>query len=248
MDNTSLGDRIKAYEDCYRTYLPKRLPLILRLDGVHFHSYVKGCKKPFDQNLIDAMNETAMYLCKNIQGTKMAYLQSDEISLLMYNADFESEGWFGGNHQKIISVSAALASSYLTSISDKIFGKTKLAQFDSRCFIVPMDEVVNALEWRQQDASRNSIQMLARSLYSHKECNNKNQSQLQEMCFQKGHNWNDLPTYQRRGRCVVKSATTKTGFNPKTGETIQTERTDWVIDNEIPIFHKDREYIDKYLK
>ncbi len=89
--------------------------------------------------------------------------------------------------------------------------------------------------------------MLARSLYSHRECNDKNCSELQELCFQKGINWNDCPTFQKRGRCLVKTKVVKEGQNPKTGEAILSERTEWIVDNNIPIFSDDRNYIEKYL-
>ncbi len=248
MDKTSLGDRIKHnYEDVYRLFLPNRLPIIIRLDGRSWHQYVKGCQKPFDQKLIDALNETAIYLCSNIQGAKFAYLQSDEISLLIYNPNFETEGWFNNNFQKMISVAAAMASSYFTSISHHVFGKTKIAQFDARAFVVPADEVVNVFEWRQQDATRNSIQMMARSIYSHSECNNKNCNELQELIFQKNVNWNDLPTAFKRGRCIIKKDQIIETQNPKTGEIFKTSRSKWSVDNEIPIFHKDRNYIEQFV-
>lgn len=233
----SLGDRLKGYEDAYRIHLPNKLPIIIRLDGKGWHNYLKGCDKPFDASVIHCMNDTAIYLCKNIQGVKFCYLQSDEISLLIYNSGFESQGWFDNNIQKMVSVSSGLASSYFTSISNRIFPETKLAQFDARCFIVPLDEIVNAFIWRQQDATRNSVQMLSRSLYSHKECNNKNISELQELCFKKGINWNNLPTSFKRGRCITKQQYQK--------EDVMRSR--WIVDNEIPIFSQDRNYIEKYI-
>jgi tRNA(His) guanylyltransferase len=245
----SLGDRIKQnYEDTYRLFLPARLPLVLRIDGRSFHAYTKGLERPFDERLIDCLNETAIYLCQQIQGTKLAYLQSDEISLLIYQPDFHSQVWFGGNLQKMVSVAAGMASAYFTSISNNIFVEPKLATFDCRAFIVPLDEVVNTFEWRQQDATRNSIQMVARANFSHKQCNDKTCNQLQEMLFQeKGINWNDLPISQKRGRCIIKQKATKPAFNHKTGEEILAERMEWVIDNEPPIFHLDRSYIERLL-
>src|SRR5687767_7520825 len=107
MSKDSLGDRMKTFEDSFRNYLPIRMPVIMRIDGKAFHSYTKGCKKPFDENLIDVMNETAMYLCKNIQGTQLAYVQSDEISLLLNNYQtIDTQSWFENNIQKMVSVSA----------------------------------------------------------------------------------------------------------------------------------------------
>lgn len=247
-DNSSLGDRMKGYEDAYRFYLPNRMPVILRLDGKAFHSYTKGLERPFDQRLIDCLNETAIYLCKNTQGTKLAYLQSDEISLLIYQPDFKSQAWFDGNLQKMVSVAASMASGYFTSISHRIFGITKPAIFDCRAFVVPLDEVVNSLEWRMQDATRNSVQMVARANFSHKRCNDKTCAELQEMLFQeKGINWSNLPISQKRGRCIIKQKSLKPAFNPKTETEIVVERTEWIIDNEPPIFHQYRGYIEKLL-
>jgi tRNA(His) 5'-end guanylyltransferase len=248
MSNDSLGDRMKSYEDAYRISLPIRMPLIIRIDGKAFHSYTKGCQRPVDNNLLNCMNETAAYLCKNIQNVQLAYVQSDEISLLLVNyKELDSQSWFDNNLQKIVSISSALASSYFTSISDKIFGKIKLAQFDARAFVLPKEDVCNYFLWRQQDATRNSVQMLARSLYSHKECDNKNNSELQELCWQKGINWNDCPAFQKRGRCLIKTFKPKTVENPKTLEKITVDRSEWTVDNEIPVFSQNRMYIDNYV-
>lgn len=246
--NDSLGTRIKNYENSYRIKLPIRLPLILRLDGCHFHTYTKGLNRPFDDKLINCMNETAKFLCQNIQGCQISYVQSDEISLLLNNfKTLDTQSWYDNNLQKMASVSAAMASAKFTSISDTIFGKTKLAMFDSRVFLLPKEEVCNYFIWRQQDSTRNSVQMLARSLYSHKECTDKNNAELQELCFQKGINWNNCPTTQKRGRCIVKNQNMKSGFNKLSGLVEKALRSAWVVDDNIPIFTQDRNYIEKYL-
>lgn len=245
----SLGDRVKSYyEDAYRIHLPRRMPVMLRLDGKSFHSYTKGCQRPFDQNLIHCLNQTAKYVCDNIQGAKIAYIQSDEISILLNNyGEINTQSYFDNNLQKIVSVTAALASSYFTSVSDKIFGKIKLAQFDCRAFVVPKEEVNNAFLWRQLDCTRNSIQMLARSLFSHKECNYKNTSQLKEMCLQKSVDWNLLSNAQKHGRCITKISILKECKNPKTNEITIAERSEWFVDNYIPLFSQEPNYIEKYL-
>jgi len=264
MSNDSLGDRMKSYEDCYRTHLPIRMPVILRIDGKAFHSYTKSCKKPVDEGLVECMNDTAIELCKQVQGCRLAYVQSDEISLLLTNYQtVDTQSWFDNNLQKMVSISAAIASVTFTENSYKVWGFkefedeneylrhfpiTKSAYFDSRAFVMPKEDVVNYFLWRQQDATRNSVQMLARSLYSHKECHDKNNSQLQEMIFQKGINWNDCPTSQKRGRCIVKKfVESRVAFNPKTSETVHVDRSEWTVDNEIPIFSADRDYIGQYL-
>ena len=230
-----LGDRIKLYEAAYDAVLVARLPIIIRVDGKAFHSYTKQCEHPFDAKLFDVMLRTATELCKQVQGTQVAYAFSDEISLLVHPyKSFESQPWMGGRLQKVCSVAAGIASATFTVNSHHIFGECRPAVFDARAFVLPESDVCNYFLWRQQDASRNSVQMLARSMYSHRECHDKNGSQLQEMCFQKGTNWNDVPTRWRRGACIVK----KTDALGHRG---------WVADLEIPLFNETRGYINDHL-
>jgi tRNA(His) guanylyltransferase len=263
MSQDSLGDRMKSYEDCYRTHLPIRMPVIMRIDGKAFHTYTRGCKRPVDSGLVECMNLTAIELCKQVQGCQIAYVQSDEISLLLTNyQDIDTQSWFDNNLQKMVSISASIASVTFTMNSDKIWGsdvvdsqagdlidipRFRSAYFDSRIFVLPKEDVCNYFLWRQQDATRNSVQMLARSLYSHKELDCMDNSELQEAIFHKGINWNDCPVPQKRGRCIVKIKTMKEGRNPKTGEVFQSERSEWVVDNNIPIFSQDRKYIEQYV-
>lgn len=264
MSKDSLGDRMKIYEGAYRATLPIRMPVVIRIDGKAFHTYTKGCKKPVDQGLVDCMNTTAIELCKSVQGCQLAYVQSDEISLLLVNyQDVNSQAWFDNNVQKMVSIAASIASVTFTMNSYKIWAPKTWAEvdpgagpmsesdfnssayFDARAFILPKEDVTNYFLWRQQDATRNSVQMLARTLYSHKECTDKNNSELQEMIFNKGINWNDCSTTQKRGRCITKQITSKVAHNPKSGESVMALRKEWIIDNEIPIFSQDRSYIDK---
>jgi tRNA(His) guanylyltransferase len=126
-------------------------------------------------------------------------------------------------------------------------GTIKPAMFDSRAWVLPKEEVCNYFLWHQQDATRNSIQMLARSIFSHKQCDHKNNSQLQEMLFQKEIKWNDCPTEQKRGRCVVEKLLPKNMMDPKTGELGHALRSEWIVDNEIPVLSQDRQYIEQYL-
>lgn len=222
-----LGDRMKSYyEGRTRTFLPRRTFTIIRIDGKAFHTYTRGLKRPFDQELIDDMDATTKFLCENIQGAKLGYVQSDEISILL--TDFEkntTDAWFDGNIQKMCSISASLATSKfnqlralryikkkfddgITNVTYRymdLFEEVKQAFFDSRVFTIPHEEeVINYFIWRQQDATRNSISAVAQSLYSHKELHGKDVDGMQELIFQKGQNWNDYPIGQKRGRSVVK--------------------------------------------
>lgn len=102
----NLGDRMKIfYENITRIFLPRRTYTIIRIYGKAFHTYTKGLDRPFDDKFVNDMDETACYLCKNIQGAKFAFVQSDEISILL--TDFDSlttSAWFDGNIQKMVSV------------------------------------------------------------------------------------------------------------------------------------------------
>jgi len=134
---------------------------------------------------------------------------------------------------------------YLTKISSA-YSKAaeKGATFDARCFNIPKEEVTNLLYWRQSCASRNSVQMVGQANFSHKELQNKTCSDIQDMLMtQKGINWNELPTHQKRGSCCIKTLESVSDSEEnKNG----TKRLHWIIDTEIPIFRGEgREYIDK---
>lgn len=109
----SLGDRMKCYENVTRHYLTRRMPVVIRLDGVAFHTFTKGFQKPFDELLWCTMIETMQRLCKDVQNCVIGYTQSDEITLVLVDYyDLNTDVWFGNNIQKICSVIAARASVY----------------------------------------------------------------------------------------------------------------------------------------
>jgi tRNA(His) guanylyltransferase len=243
LDKTTLGTRIKEnYENRTKSFLTRRIPTIIRLDGKSFHTYTKDLNKPFDEGLIEDMQNTTKYLCENIQGCKLGYTQSDEITLVLTDYDtLETDAWFNYSVQKMTSISASIATAKFNQLRVKRFyeeskatttsyANNKLAFFDSRVFQIPeKEEVVNCLIWRQRDAEKNSICMLAQSLYSHKELFKKNGNIMQEMCFQKGHNWNDLHFSKKRGSFIIKIE-------------VDVNRTKWKV-VETPIFSKDRNSI-----
>lgn len=248
----SLGDRMKNYyENAYRMHLTRRTPVIIRIDGCHFHTFTRGMKKPYDMVLKKAMWNTAIYLCEHIQNARLAYVQSDEISILLvdYNK-FTTSAWFDNNIQKMASVSASMATMsfnrlfameseeathYPPSISEKEFRmyreKWDSATFDSRVFNIPESEVCNYFIWRQQDATRNSIETLGRCYFSQKELNGVNCNGIQDkLMTKKNINWNDAPTFFKRGICVKKL------------------QGGWILDMNIPIFTQDREYVERNLE
>lgn len=79
------------------------------------------------------------------------------------------------------------------------------AMFDSRCFNIPKEEVVNLVYWRQLDAIRNSIQSHGQSKFSHKELMNKNTKQVKEMLKAAGYDWDTIPICTQRGISCLKA-------------------------------------------
>jgi tRNA(His) 5'-end guanylyltransferase len=243
MDKTSLGDRMKDYEACSQSTLLRRTPVIIRVDGKAFHTFTKQfdtSKDPFNDIMHNAMTRTAQAMMQFMQNAQIAYTQSDEISILLRDWDkHETQQWFGGKLQKVVSVSAAMATGYfnffLEDYQDAHYvGAVPL--FDSRAFQLPKEEVANYFIWRQQDATRNSVQMLGRHYFSHKEMNGKNVSEIQDMLMtQHNVNWNDIDTWKKRGTCVIP--------NPNRFDSSSA----WYQDEEIPIFTKDRDYIESRL-
>lgn len=237
----SLGDRMKEfYEDRTRYLLQRRTYTIIRIDGKAFHTYTKGLNKPFDDSLMEDMDNTAAYLCKNIMGSKFAFVQSDEISLLLTDFDtLDTQAWFDNNLQKMCSVSASMATSEFNKLRKIRFQdfNYKEAQFDSRIFQIPTKtEVGNYFIWRQQDTVRNSISSVAQNLYSSKQLHGKNASEMQEMIFQKGINWNEYKSKYKRGRVIYK----------KEFELKESIRTKWVP-VETPIFTQERVFLDSLI-
>ena len=260
-----LGNRMKEfYENRTKYKLPRRTNTMIRLDGKAFHTFTRGFDKPFDKSLSDAMDNTAKALCENIQGAVMAYVQSDEITILLTDyMKLTTDAWFDGNIQKIVSVSASMATGYFNTFINVNNDEERLiAFFDSRTFTIPYrEEVINNFIWRQQDAVRNSISMVAQSLYSHKELNGVKTNEMQELCFQKGVNWNDIDEGWKRGRMIIKDLIKKRVGDEigrmllekdderllRTDNGYFLNSTGWVIKPAID-FNKERDFFDQYLQ
>ena len=266
----SLGNRMKDYENCYRIYLPKRQAVIVRIDGRAFHSFTKGFNRPYDALFAKCMWETTKQLCENIGGCVFGYTQSDEISLVLVDyKNINTEPWFGNNLQKIVSISASMATYFFKenfeeAIRDEYLDwyttgtvgdekekllnqhsnayNNKLCIFDARAFIVPRNEVVNCLYWRQLDCVRNSIQSAGQANFSTRQLFGVKCDELQEKLFQeKNINWaRDYPAWFRNGVAIYKQ--------PR--EIYHREiiiRDKWFLDTEIPMFSQNPDFINKWV-
>jgi len=187
------------------------LPVIIRLDGNRFSKFTKGLAKPFDMGMVSLMQDTAEYLLKETNAI-ISYVQSDEITLILYSDNRKSSIFNDGKKQKIVSKLTGLCVNYFNE-RRKFYlpDHNKVANFDCRIFQTPtLQDATLQLLWREQDATRNSILGLAYSLFSHNEVMNLNTSQLQDkMMLEKGVNWNDLDATLKRGTYFKRSSITR---------------------------------------
>lgn len=213
-----LGDRMKAYEETFRNVLPVRMPAVIRLDGKAFHTLTRGCERPFDKGLRDALVLATEAILEEIPG-RMAYHQSDEVSILLidYNK-FDSEQWFKGAVQKIVSVAASMMGVEFSS------RWTKKGYFDARVFVVPERDIENYFIWRQKDAMRNAISMAAQSAFSPKQLHGMHSDEMIMMLAQKGILFDDYPDWFKYGTVVRRREM-----------------------EAAPVFSKNREYLKQFL-
>lgn len=250
MDRSSLGTRMKQYESVSKTSLMRRTPVIMRLDGKAFHSYTKQPKitesGAFSTLLYNVFSYATESLLTQLQGPRLAYMQSDEVSILFTDwRGLNTEAWFKYGVQKMTSVASSVMTYYFNKEASHagLDAESIPAFFDARVFNVPFEEVTNYFVWRQQDATRNSIQMLGQSYFSHKELHGKNVSNIQDMLMNDVRdmhgvpiqvNWNDIPTMFKRGQCITSE--------------FEDERLTFTADQEVPVFTQDRHFIENHLK
>ena len=271
MDTSDLAKRMKDYEMRDRYFLQKRIPVAIRVDMRAGHTFTRGFKRPFDDIFMKSMQETAKYMCENMGNAKLAYVQSDEITIILTDYDtLETDCWFNYRTDKLCSISASMATMafnkyFMLAVKDYceynpdatleqrniyVSAAEKGAMFDARCFNIPKEEVTNLIYWRQLDATRNSIQMVGQANFSHKELQNKTCSMIQDMLHeQKGINWNDYPTVCKRGTACIKNRKIIEYLDEfkVTAKLIDSTKTEnsWIIDTEMPILKgENRAYID----
>ena len=272
-----LGTRMKEfYETIPKTRLMRRCPVAIRIDGKAFHTFTRGFDKPFDEVLVKSMQNTMKYLCENIQGCVFGYTQSDEITLILLDYQtLDTDAWFDYEVQKMCSIAASMATmafnKFFMEEADKwckmknnimidhemtLFETYKNciekgAMFDTRVFNIPKEEVTNLVYWRQLDAARNSVQMVGQANFSHKELQGKSCNMIQDMLMtQKGINWNDFPTYLKRGSaCIKKEKVVNVEYAPSNGVLATvTTRPGWEIDLDMPMLKgDDRKYLNELI-
>lgn len=211
IDMEALALMMKSYEhaEAGRALMPG-LPVLARLDGKNFSKFTKGLGKPFDASFIEAMDE----VCKDLLGEfnpALAYVQSDEITLAWTPLDPEAAGEmiFGGRVQKLVSVLAGRASAKFALEMAKRWPEKNdggsVPLMDCRVWQCPTLKLAAAcFLWRQADAAKNSVSMLASSHFSHKSLEGKTGSERKDMLHEKGLDWGSLDPRVKRGSFFFK--------------------------------------------
>lgn len=208
----AIGDRMKSnYELPGRQTLLRRVPVIIRVDGRAFHTLTRHMERPFDHSFIKAMAHAAIALASEIQGCKVAYVQSDEASFLVTDYDtHQTDAWFGYVKSKVESISASI----MTAAFNRELRLDGTAHFDSRAFNIPREEVVNYFLWRALDWERNSLNMYCQSFFSHSKLEGKSNADRHEMLHSIDKNWADLSAVEKNGSWIKPSGEWIEGFAP----------------------------------
>lgn len=228
-ENMSLKEKCYAYQQEVNYFLDSEKYILAHIDGRSFSKMIKNkFKKPFDDVFINAMNETAIYLCKSVQGCIFAYTQSDEISLIIRKNDPEGDVFFDGRMCKMQSIIASLATSRFTQVMMENLLKTvptcassenvldmcidavknsPLYQFD--CKVWNVDSANDAMAWilfRNIDCVRNSKQQTAQTYLPHKKLMSLNtDEQISLLKQEKNVDWNDFDDGKKYGRFIKKT-------------------------------------------
>jgi tRNA(His) guanylyltransferase len=221
---------MKALEVFYRTFLPEKSYAVIRVDGKGFSKYTRRLQSPFDPKFTADMQATAQYLCENIDGALFAYTQSDEISVVISDlSNSNTQAWFGGQVQKIVSTSAALATAKFNRLRPE---EDNLALFDGRTHHLDGPEgVLEYVRWRQADAMKNSVGMLAAHHFSHQTLTGVSVRERKAMLADKGIFWDELDQAVKQGTLVRRVPTdeTVTYWHTKLHEfrTLDVQRNAW---------------------
>lgn len=247
MNFDNLKDKCNYYRDLTDYRLLPNSNVIAMVDGRAFSKLIKKrFKLPFDDDFIYMMNETARYVCENVQGCKAAYVQSDEISFLITDYDTpESDAFFGYRLCKMQSIIASLATGKFNQLfamyllknspstgADTVIENMKLAEFDCKVWVVPSAN--DAYAWflnRQLDCIRNSKQQAAQTYLPHKQLIGLDtDAQLAKLKDEKGIDWNtEYSDGKKYGRFITQRITMKSKV--VNGETIEFERKVWAIND-----------------
>lgn len=151
MDTSDLAKRMKDYEIRDRYFLQKRIPVAIRVDMRAGHTFTKGFERPFDKVFMKSMQETAKYMCENMGNAKFAYVQSDEITIILVDYDtLETDCWFNYRTDKLCSISASMATMAFNRFFAQEVDKWGVETFGWEWYEGGTNdpEVINTPEWK----------------------------------------------------------------------------------------------------
>lgn len=259
----SLKEKYNYYRNLTDYRLLPNGYIMVMLDGRSFSKKIKNnFKRPFDETFINLMNETAKYVCEKVSGCKLAYVQSDEINLVLYD-DFEKDPFFGNRLCKLQSIIASIATSkfnqlaFIEVLKDNnchkddlinMIANSSLYEFDCKVWNVPnVNDAFASILYRQNDCVRNSKEAVAQNYFSHKTLHGKKTEEQIELVKEYfGVNWyNDFTRGEQYGRLIIRH---KIKYLPL-GENLSAhERDEWNILEALPFnVEKNRMEIVKYL-
>ncbi|OKH32533.1 tRNA 5'-guanylyltransferase [[Phormidium ambiguum] IAM M-71] len=247
MDNQSFENRMRELEYFHNLRLLPGAWVVVRVDSRSFSRFTETrFEKPFDLQFHQIMVQTAQALLEEMQGV-YAYTESDEISVL-FPPDWD---FFGRSLEKVVSISASISSATMTH-EIGIF-----VCFDSRVWLgVNAVQVTDYFSWRQADATRCALngwcywtmrKLGLSASQATAELDHQSVAFKNEFLFQNGINFNDLPTWQRRGTGLYWENYIKEGYNPINQQTVTTQRRRIKVDRELPMKEEYREFIAQFL-
>ena len=247
----TLKEKCQTLRAKYDVSMPKKTYVMSAIDGRAFSRLIKNkYEKPFDDKFINMMNEVAIYVCKNVQGCKFAYTQSDEITFVL--TDFETEetsAFFDYRLCKMLSIIPSLATAKFNQLValnlldtpcssediKQIIKHMSLAQFDCKVWNTDnFNDVFAYFLWRQIDCVRNSKQQAAQTYLPHKELVGKHtDEQVQMLLEKKGIDWNEYSDGKKYGRFIYKEQVEKEIPNSNEETCI---RNVWLAHDAFPLF------------
>jgi tRNA(His) guanylyltransferase len=248
--SSKLSERILSYQEAYNYKLLARLPIIIVINGRSFSKLTQLLDKPYDSKFVECILSTMLRLCTEVEGTLFAYQHNDEIVLVARNDQSpDTVPWYGGNLQKICSVTSAIATIHFNDCATELsLNLTSDPIFTAQVFAVPtIGEAINTIVYKQQHNFHTSIQFAC--LYELIKGHDKNAIKemlsglstdekidlLHQECQV---DFNDYPVSFRRGAACYKV--------PKLvdGDT----RHKWYLSSEPPIFTKDQSFLSNLFK
>jgi tRNA(His) 5'-end guanylyltransferase len=247
-----LDTRLRLYETAHDQWVLPGIHMVARLDGRGFTRLIREIHRfeaPYDIRFRDLMVATVEYLMGDC-GFQIIYghTQSDEISLLFH----PEENAFARKTRKYLSVLAGECSAKFSLLLGD------LACFDCRISQLPLiTDVVDYFRWRSEDAHRNALNahsywILREKGFSPQSANQElvgmSVAEKNELLFQQGINFNDLPNWQKRGTGVYWETFDKEGWNPRTETPVLAQRRKLKMDYDLPMGDKYDEFVKQLLE